>query len=382
MKRMGTMILVLGLFLSAQSALADWGAARRLTWTADASDTPAMAVDTTGSVHVAWSDYTPGNPEIYYKKSGDGGLTWGAVKRLTWTSGDSFAPAIGTDSGNAVHVVWYDSTSGGNEIFYRKSPDGGSTWGTAKRLTWTTGESVFPGIAIDAGDSIHVVWSDATPGNADVYYRQSADGGSTWGAVTRLSWTLGSSQTPAMATGPGNAVHIVWIDDTPGNPEVYYRRSGDGGAAWEAVERLTWTSGKSYSPALVVRSSNTIYVIWEDDTPGNYELHYRRSGDGGATWATVQRLSWTSGDSVSPTAAMDSSGAVHVVWSDYSTGNPDLYYRSRPAGSATWSATQRLTWTPEDSASPAMAVDGSNFIHIVWSDYTPGNYEIYYRKGS
>ena len=382
MKRMGTMILVLGLFLSAQTARADWSAARRLTWTADASDTPAVAVDTTGSVHVAWSDYTPGNPEIYYKKSGDGGATWGAVKRLTWTSGDSFAPTLALDSSGAIHLVWYDNTPGGNEIYYKKSADGGATWGAVTRLTWNSGDSVFPVIAVDGSDLVHVLWSDDTPGNSDIYYRRSSDSGATWGAVKRLSWTSGSSQTPAVGTGPGNAVHIAWSDDAPGNPEIYYRTSGDGGAVWNAVQRLTWTPGKSYSPALVISSSTTLYVVWEDDTPGNYELHYRRSGNGGSTWAAVQRLSWTSGDSFAPTAGMDSSGAVHVVWSDYSTGNPDLYYRSRPAGSATWSATQRLTWTPEDSASPAMAVDGSNLIHIVWSDYTPGNYEIYYRKGS
>jgi hypothetical protein len=278
MKRMGTMILVLGLLLSAQSALADWGAARRLTWTADASDTPAVAVGTTGSVHVAWSDYTPGNPEIYYKNSPYGGTTWGANKRLTWTAG--------------------------------------------------------------------------------------------------------SSQTPAMGTGPGNAVHVAWSDDTPGNPEIYYRTSGDGGTVWNAVQRLTSTPGKSYSPALAISSGTTLYVVWEDDTPGNYELHYRRSGNRGSTWAAVQRLTWTSGDSVSPTAAVDSSGSAHVAWSDYSTGNPDLYYRSRPAGSATWNALQRLTWTLEDSAAPAMAVDTAGNIHIVWSDFTPGNYEVYYKRGT
>ena len=252
MKRMGTMILVLGLFLSAQTARADWSAARRLTWTADASDTPAVAVDTTGSVHVAWSDYTPGNPEIYYKKSGDGGATWGAAKRLTWTSGDSFAPAMAMDSGDAIHVVWYDNTPGNNEIYYKKSADGGATWGAVTRLTWNSGDSVFPVIAVDGSDRVHVLWSDDTPGNSDIYYRKSPDGGSTWGAVTRLTWTSGSSLTPAVATGSGNAVHIAWIDDTPGNPELYYRRSGDGGATWNVVQRLIWTSGKSYSPALAV----------------------------------------------------------------------------------------------------------------------------------
>lgn len=381
MKRIGLAILVFGLFLSARTAWADWNPARRLTWTADASDTPAVAVDTNGSVHLVWSDYTPGNPEIYYKKSGDGGATWGPNKRLTWTSGDSFAPIVGVDSGGAVHVVWHDNAPGNNEIYYRQSPDGGSTWGPNKGLTWTNSESVFPALATDTSSSISIAWSDDTPGNTEIYYRQSPDGGATWSAAKRLCWTSGTSQTPALATGSGQTILIAWIDDTLGNPEVYFRKSSDGGAAWAAVQKLSSTSGKSYSPALAVNSLNAVHLLWEDDTPGNYELHYRRSPDGGATWNAVQRLTWTSGDSFASAAAIDTSNGAHIVWSDYTPGNPDLYYKSRPAGGA-WTAVQRLTWTPEDSAAPALAIDAGDNIHIVWSDFSPGNYEIYYKKGN
>src|SRR4030042_6067807 len=47
MKRMGTMIFALAMFILAQRAFADWSTPRRLTWTPDASDAPAVAVDTT-----------------------------------------------------------------------------------------------------------------------------------------------------------------------------------------------------------------------------------------------------------------------------------------------------------------------------------------------
>jgi hypothetical protein len=381
MKRIGTMILVLGLFLSAQTARADWSGVRRLTWTADSSYDPAITSGPGNTVHVVWSDYTPGNYEIFYKRSADGGSTWSANKRLTWTSGDSFAPVVAVDSGGVVHIVWYDNAPGHNEIYFRRSPDGGATWSGVKRLTWTSGDSVFPVIAIDTNDAIHIAWSDDTPGNAAIYYRQSQDGGVTWSALKRLSWSSGTCQTPSLAAGSGNAVHIAWIDDTPGNPEVYYRRSPDGGATWNAARRLIWTSGKSYSPALAINFLNAVYVFWEDDTPGNYELYFKRSADSGATWNTARRMTWTSGDSFAPAPAIDSNNEVHVVWSDYTAGNPDLYYRSRPAGSATWGVVKRLTWTPEDSAAPSLAIDAVDALHVVWSDFTPGNYEIYYRKG-
>jgi len=48
----------------------------------------------------------------------------------------------------------------------------------------------------------------------------------------------------------------------------------------------------------------------------------------------------------------------------------------------TWTAGQRLTWTSGYSMRLAVAADASGYIHLVWQDETPGNYEIYYKKGS
>ena len=46
--------------------------------------------------------------------------TWQATKRLTWNSGDSWYPAIATDSSGNIHVVWHDYTPGNREIYYKK----------------------------------------------------------------------------------------------------------------------------------------------------------------------------------------------------------------------------------------------------------------------
>ena len=51
------------------------------------------------------------------------------------------------------------------------------------------------------------------------------------------------------------------------------------------------------------------------------------------------------------------------------------------AARADWTSVRRLTWTSGASHYPAVAVDSSNGIHVVWRDETPGNVEIYYRKG-
>jgi hypothetical protein len=68
-------------------------------------------------------------------------------------------------------------------------------------------------------------------------------------------------------------------------------------------------------------------VVWEDLTPGNWEIYYNMSPNGGATWASSQRISSTSDDSRRPAIAADSFGNLHVVWPDWTPGNSEIYYR-------------------------------------------------------
>lgn len=45
-------------------------------------------------------------------------------------------------------------------------------------------------------------------------------------------------------------------------------------AQWTPVKRITWTSGSSYYPAIAIDSTDIIHVVWQDNTPGNYEVYY------------------------------------------------------------------------------------------------------------
>jgi hypothetical protein len=196
-------------------------------------------VGPSGRVHLAWEDLTPGNIEIYYKRSTDGGTTWQPNQRLSWASGDSEGPAIAVGPSGTVHLVWVDYVTDNWEIVYRRSPDGGSTWTARQNVSHTLGHSGIPSIVVDTFGHLHVVWQDYIPGNPEVYYRRSTDGGASWAAVRRLTWDSGESTYPDIAVDSFGAIHVLWDDNTPGNFEIYHKKSTDGGATWTASKRLT-----------------------------------------------------------------------------------------------------------------------------------------------
>jgi hypothetical protein len=373
---------LIGVFLVIQILGAQpWDATKRLSKTSGGSWVPVIAADTSGNLHVAWHDYTPGNNEIYYVKSTDIGLTWGAVKRITWNSGASRSPAIAVDSSDNLHVVWSDETPGNREILYKSSTNGGESWGSSKRLTWNSEWSVSPELSVDSSDHIHVVWRDDTPGNSEIYYKKSTNGGVSWGSSKRLTWNSGYSILPAMALGSSNNIHVTWYDESPGIPQIFYRRSTNSGSSWDGTKRITWSSGGSIDPKIAVNTS-IIHLAWAGGTSSDAEIFFRRSTNSGSSWDGTRRLTWNIENSMYPAVAADSSNRIHVVWEDRSNDNNwEIYYKKSTDGGSSWTA-KRLTWNSGWSSYVNIIVDSSNDIHVVWNDDTPGNYEIYYKKGN
>ena len=113
--------------------------------------------------------------EIYYKRSTDGGKTFGPDVRLTNAKHLSQRPSIIARDG-VVDVVWFDGRHYAEdapniEVFYTTSTDGGLSWAPDQRLTTELGGSMFPSVAGTA-DGLHVVWCDDRHGVNEVYYRR------------------------------------------------------------------------------------------------------------------------------------------------------------------------------------------------------------------
>ena len=308
-----------------------------LTWESDiqltnlVSSKSLPSISASGSnIHIVWQDNRNSNAEIYYKRSTDGGSNWDADVRLTNN------PAVSQDAvtkaeGTAVNVIWRDTRSGNYEIFYKRSTDNGNTWSADTMLTnHTTGLASSISLT-STGSNLHVAWSDSrNSDDYEIYYKRSTNGGISWGTDTRLTNELRISETPEI-TSNSNEVHVVWTDlrDSNINSEVYYKRSTDNGNTWSADTRLT-----IYAYAMnpdVMLSGSIVHVTWH--TVSGSEIYYNRSLNSGNSWETSVQLSSSFSGAYQPNIAVTGSKA-HIIWHDVRNGstNSEIYYKWNPNG--------------------------------------------------
>jgi hypothetical protein len=376
---MKKLIYTLSFLLFTNILYSQWQPDVRLTnadTTSNTSYNNAWCIASSGdSVYAVWYDYRNGNFEIYFKRSIDGGINWASDFRLTNNNATSDYPSI-CINGPVIHVVWEDERDLNYEIYYKRSTDGGNSWGTDTRLTTVAGQSNLPSCAV-YGQTVHVVWEEYRDGNSEIYYKRSSDGGTSWGADTRLTNNTLFSWNPSVSVS-GSNVYVVWTDSRDNNFETYFKRSTDGGLTWGTDTRLSNNIWGSYSPCAAVSGSN-IYVAWSDNRDGNYEIYCRISSDGGSTWGAEARLTNASGDSQNPSVAVSNS-AVHITWVDYRNGNQEIYYNRSINGGVSWETDTRLTNDPAGSFAPSIALSGS-IVHIIWYDNRISrNDEIYYKR--
>jgi hypothetical protein len=326
-------------------------ATTNLSGTDEASSEPAIAVSGS-TVHVVWVD----SGEILYMRSSDSGGSFDDSINLSTSAGLSFSPRIAV-SGNTVHVVWADSTSPISEIIYKRSTDGGVSFQPAKLISGTPAdESTSPDIAV-SGNNVHIVWQDGAGGNNDVLYRRSLNGGSTFpNVIMNISDNVGLSEFPAIAVSDSN-VHVVWDDTTPGNPDIFYRRSLDNGATFpNIIKNLSDSAGGSLDPAIAV-SGNIVHVAWGESIAGAFEVLYRRSLNDGNTFPNIiKNLSSNAGGSAFPAIAL-SGNNVYVVWLNNTSNMLAILYRtSADSGNTFPPITTNLSTNVGLNGFPAIAV--------------------------
>jgi hypothetical protein len=96
-------------------------------------------------------------------------------------------------------------------IFWQNRPLG---WSTEKQLTHGSGDSRLVDLQIDpAGHILHLAWEDTRDNTTDVYYKRSPDDGGTWGPDIRLSNLTPETDEPEPRIGTDGRNVLVFFSN-------------------------------------------------------------------------------------------------------------------------------------------------------------------------
>jgi hypothetical protein len=184
----------------------------------------SIAVASDGSVGVVWADRN--DNDIDFRRSTDAGVTWGGTQQVNSAGlrhpgidnvvacGGGNRPTLngnirmlhqawmtidttgGPNDGN-IYVTWASDPVGGtdqSDVFFSVSTNNGANWANQLQLGAGGGQTdqFEPHVAVADNGDVGVVWYDrrndaANNLNIDVYTAFSSDGGSTFGALTRVT---------------------------------------------------------------------------------------------------------------------------------------------------------------------------------------------------
>ena len=245
-------------------------------------------------------------------------------------------PSIAAD-GRFVVVVWSASLpSGTTDVFSAVSRDGARSFGSPVRVNDVAGDARVSGeqpprVALSpraSGDpSIVVVWTTKGASGTKIVDARSDDGGRTFSHATAIAGgeAAGNRGWQAIVADRG-AIDAVWLDHramtahdghmSPEQSSLYFA-SADGSLAPRPL-----TNGVCYccKTALAAGRDGALYTAWRQVYAGNVrDIAFTVSRDGGRTWAAPVRVSednWILDGCPDdgPAIAVDGTNRVHVVW--------------------------------------------------------------------
>ena len=303
---------------------------------------PTIVSDGSGGAIISWQDHRNGggNWDIYAKRiMSTGALQWAANGVAICTAASSQGvPTIVSDSSGGAIITWQDNRNftinGTNfDIYCQRINSSGAVQWTANGIAICTeaNNQGYPTIITDGNAGAIITWTDPRSLTNDIYaQRINASGAVQWNANgVGISTEASNQQNPTIVSDFSGGAIITWNDSRSGNWDIYVQRINASGAVqWTSngVGINTEASNQQY-PTTVPDGSGGAIITWIDDSSGNWDIYAQRINSSGAVQWTADgvAIGIAAGDQQSQTIVSGGSAGGIITWSDYRSGNWDIY---------------------------------------------------------
>jgi hypothetical protein len=314
-------------------------------------DPTIEVVRNTGAVYSVFLNWDRHNGfSTVFTKSTDHGATWTepvhVYGQVSWTDKPEIAASA---SGKDVYVSWNGPQGG--DLYVGQSHDYGETWtqqhlSDDKRYYYAYDARVLSDSTVVFSES-SIVYSGLTNVSGEVWHHAviSRDKGATWDNIVVAKVPQGefcvaagcgpdfyAGQTSVVSDAAGHLVFAYEGPTTDGGPQrVYVSTSSNSGRTWSAGVPLS-VAGENATQPRLASSGGGNARIWYMQTAGHnpdaWNVWYRSSTDGGATWSAPVNIS----DTPAGAAGYINANGFAEVYGDY--GEIDI--TSAGKAIATW----------------------------------------------
>ena len=251
-----------------------------------------------------------------------------------------------------------------------------AVWGTPEAVTSsypvTTGKA---STAVDASGNVTAVWSEMRSGYYGVY--ASRNTGSSWSAPVLISAAgLDATQAVVVVDATGVATALWNVASGNNNIMTAARYANDAWSTPVAVSGTDRNASNAY-PRMAVDPSGVVTAVWSQYiTPvgmGSVVIMASRLSSG--SWSTPVRVSQSNCNGTEPQVATSGTGSATVIWTGCDAAVASTRIQSAQFASGSWGAVATFEPTlPVSEDSPVITADGSGVITALWkrrlSDYT------------
>jgi hypothetical protein len=216
-------------------------------------DDHAAIASAGGRIWLAWVSFseTEGTSQIY-ARSMEGGK-WQAPVVVSEAPGDYHKPAITVDATGAVWVAWPAQVRGNWDIYGRVLR---GAWSKTERWTTDTGTDLAPQLAASK-NGVLLVWQGVRKKNLDILYRYYKGSWDKEGFVTD---NPASDWEPVVAVTPDGVFHAAW-DSYRGDYDVFLRSMR--GGVWGAEIPVAASPRLENHGSLAVDAAGGLWIAWE-----------------------------------------------------------------------------------------------------------------------
>ncbi len=229
---------------------------------------PKLALDDNDNVHVGWVDDSPGNVEILYAYQLENGA-WSAPQNVSNSAGHSDAQQLAVDKSGTIHLAWMDNTPGVFDIFYSfRSANG--TWSDPRNISQSFGTSGEPQMSVDQSGITHLIWYDSYSDIPAAVYYSRRTSGDLWSAPQNISNTpLYNTWDPRLAVDDKGLVHVIWNS----NFDIYYTYTSPDGV-WTAPQNLSNDSGACGFAQMIADKIGVANIAWRSASAPISDIFY------------------------------------------------------------------------------------------------------------